>query len=269
MSAAGELWVRGVGIWGAGLETWPAARAILRGECALPAQAAPIPACGRLPPAERRRASKVVNLAMTTALEAVTAAGLDAATLASIFTTSSADGENCTAICIALASPDPNDHFISPTRFHNSVQNAAAGYWAIAMGAMAPSTSLSAFDGGFGAALLEAQAALATGAPHILISAYDLPYPEPLHRVRPIGPGLGIALALSAAPAPGALARIRVRLGEAAAERMARSELEVIRAHAPAGRALPLLERLASQVAGTVRLEYLDDLGLEIDVAPA
>ena len=262
----GSMWLRGIGVCGSELNTWPNARAILRGETSLPAQAAPIPLCPRLPAAERRRASKVVNIAMSAGLEAVASAGLDAATLPTVFATSGADGENCHAICVALASPDPGDHLLSPTRFHNSVTNAAAGYWAIATGAMASSTTLTTYDGGFSAALLEAYVALLTDTPDILVTVFEAPYPEPLHSQRPIGSFLGVALALSADAGPGRLARLRMDLTDDMPDRMASGSLEQIRCSSPPARGLPLLDRIARGHNGIIRLDYLDDLQLAIEV---
>ncbi len=264
-----SMWVRGIGVCGSELNTWPNTRAILRGESRMPVQAAPIPLCSKLPAAERRRASKVVNLAMGAGTEAVASAGLDAATLPTVFATSSADGENCHSICAALASPDPSDHLLSPTRFHNSVTNAAAGYWAIAMAAMAPSTALTVYDGSFSAALLEACAALSTGTPDILIAVFDAPYPDPLCRERPVRSSLGVALALSAQAGTGRLARLRLGLTDGAAGRMAVDGLEAMRCNSPPARGLPLLECFARGGSATVRLEYLDDVRLAIDVEPA
>ena len=45
---------------------------------------------------------------------------------------------------------------ISPIRFHNSVHNAAAGYWTIGTGCMQPYTALTAHEDTFGEGLLEA-----------------------------------------------------------------------------------------------------------------
>ena len=60
-----------------------------------------------------------------------------------------------TATRSARRSP-PASGSISPTRFHNSVHNAAAGYWGIATGATAAANALCAYDASFGAGLLEA-----------------------------------------------------------------------------------------------------------------
>jgi len=264
-----SMWLQGIGVCGSELNTWPDTRAILRGERALPTRSEPIPLCPNLPAAERRRASKVVNLAMGAALEAVRLAKLDAAALPTVFATSSADGENCTAICTALASPDPNDHLISPTRFQNSVQNAAAGYWAIAMRSMSASTTLNAYDGSFSAALLEAGATLGTGAPHVLMTVFDAPYPEPLNHARPIGTSLGIALALSTHPTPDSLARLRIGLTAMPSDRLTLEPLDAVRRSSPPARGLPLLDRIARLQQGGVTLDYLDDLRLAVEVDPA
>jgi hypothetical protein len=268
-SIGASVWLRGVGICGAELNTWAATRAVLRGESGLPSVPAPIPLCARLPAAERRRASKVVNIAMGAGFEAVESAGLDAAAVPTVFATSSADGENCHAICQALASPDPGDHLLSPTRFHNSVHNAAAGYWAIAVGAMTPSTTVSAYDGSFSAALLEACAALSTGTRDMLVIAFDAPYPEPLYRKRAITSSLGVALALSTDPGPWRLARLRAGLSGQAPDRVESAALEAMRCSSPPARSLPLLQRLAQGRSGPVRLDYLDDLRLAIEIEPA
>ena len=53
----------------------------------------------------------------------------------------------------------PTERELSPTRFHNSVHNAPAGYWSIATQSREPSTSLCRDDESFQAALLEAAAA--------------------------------------------------------------------------------------------------------------
>ena len=69
-------------------------------------------------------------------------------------------------MCETLAT-DPTA--VSPTKFHNSVHNAAAGYWTIAAGAMEPATAISA---DFAMGLLEALAQLATGADAVLLVGY-------------------------------------------------------------------------------------------------
>ena len=68
----------------------------------------------------------------------------------------------------------------SPTRFHNSVHNAAAGYWCIAAGNHAPYTTISVAGYTFGAGLLEALTQLESQQRPVLFVAYDAEANGPL-----------------------------------------------------------------------------------------
>jgi len=194
-AAALEVAVLGVGVLGPGLANWASAQALLRsgGWCSTPTV---VPPPARLPATERRRAGVVVKASVVVADEACAAAGLDPAGLATVFTSSTGDPLNCHLLCEALATAE---RMVSPTRFTNSVHNAAAGYWHIAAASRQPSTSLAAFDASFGAGLLEAACqCLASGQP-VLLVACDAPYPEPLHALRPLPDVFAVALVLAPA----------------------------------------------------------------------
>jgi len=218
-----------------------------------------------LPAAERRRSGAIVKLTLATGLEAIAAAGLDAASLPSVFCSSGGDGENCHAICEMLAS---DDRQISPTRFHNSVHNAAAGYWSIATGAMTSSSVLSAFDASFGAGLLEALTQVVVDNTRSVLLACDTAYPEPLYRARPIPDAFGIALVLAPQRSAKALAQIAVSLTDADADRLDDAALEALRVGIPAARGLPLLRAIALRQEQRVVLDYLDGTRLAVKVAP-
>ncbi|MGE5320005.1 MAG: beta-ketoacyl synthase chain length factor, partial [Hyphomicrobiaceae bacterium] len=248
-----------------GLPDWPTARAVLRGEQPYAAAPSVLPAPTLLPPAERRRASRVVKTALAVGLEAVAHAGADAAALATVFAASGADGHNCHALCEQLAG---DDRQISPTRFHNSVHNAAAGYWGIATGAMAPCQVICAYDASFGAGLLDALAQVALDRRPVLLVAYDSEYPEPLHAVRPIPDCGGVALLLSPERGPHALASVAAGPTADAAGALADAALETLRSSIPALRALPLLKKLATGERGKICLDYLPPMQLTLDVEP-
>jgi beta-ketoacyl synthase-like protein len=257
-------YVDGIGFLGPGIDDWPAARAVLRGERAWlrgPTRL-PVPQC--LPAAERRRTGAIVRLALAVGLEASARAGADPATLAVVFTSSGGDGENCHEICQTLAGAERQ---ISPTRFHNSVHNAAAGYWGIATGATAAANAVCAHDASFGAGLLEALAQVSVEARAVLLIAYDAAYPEPLRATRPIPDALGVALLLAPAHGAATLARLEAQLS-AAAEPTAAGALEELRAGIPAARSLPLLELLARGRAGRALLDYQADARLAVEVSP-
>ncbi len=256
-------WVDGLSLIGPGVTGWSEALGLLAGRVPyLPAPTLLVPPPA-LPATERRRAGRPVKLALAVGLEAASQAAFELATLATVFASSGGDGENCHAICETLATPDPQ---LSPTRFHNSVHNAPAGYWSIATGARAASSALCAYDASFSAGLLEALTQLATlGAP-VLLVAYDDRYPFPLDAKRPLDDALGAALALSPVRTPRSLARLDAALEDGHPEVLADPDLERLRAGTPAGRSLPLLGVLARRESRGVRLEYLDAMILRVEV---
>ncbi len=257
-------YIEGIGLLGPGLANWPDSQSILKGQTPYSPQKTLLPAPALLPAAERRRSGAPVKLALAVGLEAIQAAGLDAANLPAVFSSSGGDGENCHAICEMLAS---NDRQISPTRFHNSVHNTAAGYWSIATGAMASSSVLCAFDASFGAGLLEAFAQVIVDHTRTVLLACDTPYPEPLFSARPIPDAFGIALVLSPMKTPRALAEISVALSDDVADRLD-GELEKLRVAIPAARSLPMLSAIAMRKNGRVVLDYLDHKTLTVVISP-
>ena len=258
MSLAGRI--VGVGLIGPGLPGWRESRAILAGEAPHASTPTAIPTPEALPATERRRAGKTVKLALATGFAACADAGREAHSLAAVFTSSTGDGDNQHAICEVLASDDRD---ISPTRFHNSVHNAPAGYWGIATGARAPSDSVAAFDASFGAGLVEALGRLATEpSREVLLVSYDVPYPEPLLATRPMPDACGVGLVLAAAGGTG----IAATFTREPPTRLDSPTLEALRAAIPAARALPLLQLLARGKPGRVVLEYVGGLGLAIEV---
>ena len=256
-------YIEGIGLLGPGLNGWPSGQAILRGQTSYQPQKTILPSPAILPAAERRRSGAIVKLTLATGLEAIAAAGLDAGNLPSVFSASGGDGENCHAICEMLAS---DDRQISPTRFHNSVHNAAAGYWSIATGAMSTSSVLCAFDASFGAGLLETITQVMVDNTRSVLLACDTAYPEPLYGARPIPDALGIAFVLAPQRSAQALAQISVSLTEASADRLDDAGLESLRNAIPAARGLPLLRAIALHKNKHIVLDYLDGTRLAVDI---
>lgn len=253
--------VLGVGLLGPGLAGWHAARPVLAGEAPFVEAATVVPPLARLPAAERRRAGTAIKVAMAAAEEACAHAGADPQALPTVFASSSGDGANCHALCEMLAGAD---RLISPTRFTNSVHNAAAGYWHIAVSGRAASTSVCAYDASFGAGLVEAFTQLHAGAPGLLLVASDTPYPEPLHATRPLPDSFGLAFVLGPPGMAGAMARLSLQplAGAEPATLCARPALESLRRSIPAARALPLLEALAAGSNADLVLDYQPGLRL-------
>ena len=245
-----------IALIGPGLPSWDAALPVLIGDAPYVSEPTAIPPPASLPPAERRRTGQAVKIAIAVGMGAIERAAGDASQLLTVFSSSGGDGDNCGAICEVLAS---DDRQISPTRFHNSVHNAPSGYWSIAAGARAASTSLCACDGSFGAGLLEALAQVMCERQPVVLIAYDTPYPAPLRSKRTIPHAFGVAMVLTpAATAPGGLGDLSVELSDTPAERLADANLEELRTAIPAARSLPLLRRIARGEGGPVTLDYLE-----------
>lgn len=255
----------GVAIIGPGISSWRQLCAILAGS--EPHLTAPtlIPPPATLPPAERRRTGRVVNLALAAAYQATAGSGTDLATLATVFSSSGADSNNCHEICQTLASADRQ---LSPTRFHNSVHNVTAGYWGIATRDMAPSTVLCAYDGSFAAGLLEALVQLTAVSAEVLLIAYDLDYPSPLHEKRPIPDSFAVAMLLARQPSLRSMAILSASLQTGEPDQVDHEALRQLQQQIPAARALPMLAKLAKGGVSTSTLEYLAPLALEVQIRP-
>lgn len=262
-----SAFVEGVGIAGPGLIGWVAARPVLAG--LVPYEPAPFvpPPVTLLPPAERRRAGAAVRLAFMVGSEALAHAGRDPATMAMVFTSSGGDGDTVHEILCVLAT---DQREVSPTRFHNSVHNAPAGYWAVATGSRELSTSLCAYDASFSAGLLDAAVQATVDGRPVTLAAYDLPYPQPLHAVRPIDGVFAAALVLTPWPTDATFARLTIMPGCSGMTRtpMMDAGLERLRAGNPAARGLPLLAAIARGQSETICLVAASGTSAEILVEP-
>lgn len=257
--------ISAVGLAGPGLPGWEASRPALLGTDPYVSADLPPYQPQLLPPNERRRATPAVRQAFRAAEDAVSRSPRPAAELATVFASSDADMSIIHRICSALSE---DSRIISPTDFHNSVHNAAAGYWSIAVGARGPSNTVCAYDASFAAGLLEAAALVATDGCDTLLVAYDVMPPEPLSTKRPIGSCFSLALVLSPAGTNPGAPRLRLQVGAAGAPTpMVDAGLEALRQSNPAARALPLLRLLAAGGSGTVLLDNDGSGLLRVDLA--
>ena len=261
-----RAYVEGVGLCGPGLDGWTRSVPVLAGFQAYAPGPEILPPIALLPANERRRAPRMVKLALAVAAEAFAASGHDPAGITAVFTSSGGDGETIHEILDTLASKRRE---LSPTKFHNSVHNAPAGYWGIATGAKAASTSLCAHDDSFAAGLLEAVAQMEATGQAVALIAYDVPYPAPLFATRPVSAVFGVALVLSPAPSAASCARLELMLRPGVeAPSPAAPALEALRQTTPAARSLPLLAALAGGGTAKVTLDYLSDMALELSITP-
>ncbi|MBX3609924.1 MAG: beta-ketoacyl synthase chain length factor [Hydrogenophaga sp.] len=261
--SAPSVWLHGVSLIAPGLPDWGQTARTLRGEQAWTSAPTVLPVAERLPAAERRRASRVVRVALALGWQAL--GEQDPAPVATVFSSSGADGHNCHALCEQLAG---SDRAVSPTRFHNSVHNAAAGYWGIASRSMAPSQVLCAYDASFGAGWLDAVGQLADGLDQILLVVYDSEYPEPLHTCRPVPDVAGVALWLGTQARETSLGQLQGTPTREPPTTMADGGLDGLRQAFPSLRALPLLQAIAKGQTTRAVIDHLAPLHLELRFTP-
>ena len=261
------LTVEGIGFWAGGLPDWDAARAFVI-DGVLPVAAAARPAPQLLAPNERRRAPESVALALDVAQAACAMARRNPRTLASVFASTHGDLSVTDYICDTLAgAPDT----LSPTKFHNSVHNAAAGYWTIGTGCMAATTAISAYDCSFAQGLLEAAAQSRESGGPVLLVAYDSQSTGALTEISRSEGLLAAALVLNAdlvehdvdGDGPRKL-RLSLR---ADAAHIANGALHARYAGNAMAPMLPLLEALANARASSIALRASPRQSLRVEVS--
>ena len=255
--------VDAVGLAAPGMASWDDGVKVLADESAYRSGESPRCTSQLLPPNERRRVSPTVRLALKVAEEAMMQSSFARDGVCSVFATCDGDTEVINKICVALTQPE---HPVSPTQFHNSVHNAAAGYWAIAARSPMPSTTVSAYQASFAAGLLEACAQLQVEARPVLLVVYDHPAPAPLAACIGAHPPFAVAMVLS----PDATAqstRLDIEtVTRQPVQRMQSSLLEQLRVSNPAAAGLPLLRALAAGAGSRVILAHVNALQVAVDV---
>ncbi len=261
----------GVSIWGPGLEGWAASQPILAGAVPYEAKSSPPPTPAILASTERRRTGPVVRLALAVAHEAALASGLPPGSLCSVFGSSNGDGVVVGGILEALATAQGDERVVSPTAFHNSVHNAAAGYWSIATASQQPATCLGCHDWTWAAMLLKAMADVAADGEPVLLCGYDYPLPTPLAALRPTTAAFGVGLVLAPLGMGSPVATIQVAYATKAPALGAwaprNTALHALAAGNPVAQSLRLLETLALGTADQHAVAYLDGR-LDIEVRP-
>jgi hypothetical protein len=203
-----RVFVEAVGVLAPGLQDWEGTKAVLVGEH--PFRAAPLApvAPNSLPPAERRRSSPTVRLAIAAAEQAMQRTALAPQEMAMVFSSCEAAGVITHQLCEVLAA----SREVSPTQFHNSVHNAPSGYYSIAMNAKLAASSVCRGQWSFAAGLLNAAAQALTDAVPVLYVCYDSPLPSPLCEIMPIIETTAIALVLTSTPSPASMAPWEIAL---------------------------------------------------------
>ncbi len=260
-----RAFIDGIAWWSSGLPDWAAAAAVIAGGAAPAIDPRTRPAPSLLPPAERRRAPDAVAVAIEVASRACAAAGVPPAALPGVFATAHGELAITDYLCdILLREP----LHTSPTKFHNSVHNAPAGYWCIASGCHAPYTTVSAAGFSCATGLLEALTQVAADSAPVLYVAYDTEARGALATSVTSRGLLGAGLVLSPVQSARSIAEIgwRVRAGDASQLTVADSGISALAGENAMAPCLPLFEAVARR-AGTVVMALTPSCLLELRLA--
>jgi len=263
-----RVFVRGIGAFGPGFENWQQLQHILAGGPANPeANSAPKPAI--IPANERRRAPLAVRIAVETCSQAIAMSGLDAATTACVFASGLGDTELTDYMCRELAGPQKQ---LSPTKFHNSVHNAAAGYWTIATGCQQPANSVAGLEDSVAIALLEAVVQCVSEQKPVVIALYDTPTSEVLFSLFPNREAFGLALVITPEDDSGIATALDCTVISAEEpawpERGIPDTLLALFRHNPAAKALMLAQGLAAVTASNLTLPLSRGSALQVTLTP-
>jgi hypothetical protein len=260
-----DVVIEGIGVWSPALRGWQASQDVLTGKAEPVAIAGARPAASLLAPAERRRAPDSVLLALDVAEQAANMAAREGSTLRGVFASDHGDLAINDYLCATLAQAPEQ---LSPTKFHNSVHNAPAGYWAIATGCIASTTALSAGDYTFAAGLFEAALLAQSEDAPVLFAACDLPASGPLADVVSCRTPFAVALVLSPRRDRGGAA---LRLASHPSPAVLAPEPALLHAVCrdnPLARSLPLLVALARGEGQALALQAGPRLYLELEISP-
>ncbi|KJV35317.1 beta-ketoacyl synthase chain length factor [Luteibacter yeojuensis] len=262
MSAALTVWVKGIGLWAPGTPTWQAFREVAMGGAMPGGHERPV--ADTLPPNERRRAPESVLLAAAAAGQAVAMSGLDAATLPCVFASAHGDQTITDYMCATLATVPAE---LSPTKFHNSVHNAPAGYWTIATHCHAASSAISGGEESFGAGLLEAATLAVADDRDVLLASYDIAGTGPLGGMTGTTGPFAAALVLSPR-ADGAAIRLDIspEPGNSAGAATGDAWMDGVAASNPSAKGVPLFRALAAARPAALRVGAAQGLDLHIDI---
>ena len=169
----------GLGAWSPTFADWPSfCHGLQTGEWSADVKLQP----GLISPRERRRAPQFVKMAIEVMHQACEMANMDPGDVAVVFSSAMGDMQITDYMCRALAE---SPKIISPTRFHNSVHNAAPGYWSIATGAHTPTTAVSANQHTASIAFVEAAIQVIEENTPVVLVTQEVAAPLPLFDVCP------------------------------------------------------------------------------------
>lgn len=272
-----RCYIKAIGIIAPGISHWSEAEQVFLNPQTYTPQPVDKKLTTLLPANERRRTTRVTQLALAAAQQTGTAEQLQHCL--QVFTSCHGDLSTFNHIGLSL---NMAGRPVSPTRFHNSVHNAPAGYWSIASNSQTASSSICAYNDSFAAGLLEAAVQLNASdnltQRDCLLVCYDEIPPDVFLPQFNISEEFACALLLSPSP-DNALAHIEISINNSTQNQatqdittLADSHLEKLRLANPQAMVLPLLNAIiqlkqhSEPVSETICLPYLEQ-GMRIVIS--
>ena len=221
---------------------------------------------GLIPPRERRRAPQLVKMAIEVMDQACKMAAVEPDEIAVIFSSAMGDMQITDYICSALAQ---TPKLISPIKFHNSVHNAAPGYWSITTGAFCPASAVSAFEYTPTMAFLEACIQAVEEQTPVLCVTEELAAPPTIMDICPSEIPFSAAFLLAPANfSASPLASIEFDVGQNSVEWPVIDDRLRDFASNMSTRLLPLMTALASGLDTNLRFPMTADMSLGVRLKP-
>lgn len=241
------VYVEGLGAWGPGFATWPELVDAMASAESLPVQEgyAKGPKPEVIPSNERRRAPVSVKVAVESSTQAMAGASAGVKHSPCVFASGYGDMQLTDHICRVLTTDTKQ---VSPTKFHNSVHNASAGYWTISTGCHGAASSIAGLDWTAPLGLLEAATQCEYEQSPVLLTCFDIPVIDTLLHIMPNQQLFSGSLLLSNRPSSNTLASLSLRVIQAPSawpELALNDTLTTLYNHNPAGRLLSVLKGLA------------------------
>ena len=256
--------VLGIGAWGPTFHNWQELTALLRGET-IDSEPAKGPKPEIIPANERRRAPLPVRLAVESSWQASQQAGIDPAELTSVFVSGLGDTQLTDYMCRTLAG---ENKALSPTKFHNSVHNAAAGYWTISTGCMQAANSVAGFQESVSLTLLEGLIQCHAEQRPVMLTFYDAPCSEVLRDL--MKNEIAFAASIVVAPANKKSETNQIQLQQKSVdwpEFIADDFLQSCYTTNPVGRILPILQTIAQEKSSDIEMPISADTSIKLSLS--
>jgi hypothetical protein len=260
----------GIGAWGPAFNNWAELQTLFANPALGEALqwATPVPKPEIIPANERRRAPLPVRAAVEVSWQALQQSGLASSDVACVFGSGLGDTEITDYMCRVLTTAEKQ---LSPTKFHNSVHNAAAGYWTISTGCMKSANSIAAYQNTAGLALLEGMIQCQQHNEPVLVTLFDTAAHDTYRQIFACEQSFAAALLLVPAGAANAPMARLVMADETAASVIApdlpHDQLDKLYRDNPAAKVLGLLQQLTLKQAGQCSFALSPARALKLSVS--